>query len=823
MDEIRKNYKQLSPGEKRAFWITLLLGIIMAIFASQLFSDLIAPTTNLQTRLADAIPVVVSLTAFFTAGLYLNGKTVVGTWILYITTATSLLTAVFLAEGYGFPAASIILVIAVFLPTLIFQGRSISLVLLIGFALALLVIALDTFLPSTLNRIDIKPDDIRSANILTTIMVVIILAGIVFQYQRYPIRVKLIIAFIGLTALSVGVITTQYITITTRNLTKTIGLHVSREAQNKAVDLGNELNRIVNILIATSYDSGLQQSVKDRNQSYDQEHDIRNQVLEIDRQWQLFSASDQNNPLIYERLTNQATSAIKAISSRTPLIGNLFVIDAYGGLVATKQIDRQYDFFYESWWDKTHNSGFGAINISLRESSDTNGPFILINVPIIDREINQFIGVVGTEIPLEQFSTKFNADISLIGENAGFDIIFPGDPPKKFSYLSENIDPLIQGGDFLLKALVLAESQMYFQMNYEGKDSLVSIANVSDLHFSDYISSLKWQVAIYNPISDAFSPIETQRRASVAILLVIAPIGTAGALGLSQVLARPLQRLSEIAERFGSGDYGIRANIQTSDDEMNTLAKAFNNMADQTQSILAGLEKQVSDRTQAVITSAEVSRRLSTILDQQQLLISVVDEIQRAFGYYSVQIYLFDDEHENLLLMKGTGEAGKALLDRGHTIERGNGLVGRAAEMNSVIFITDTREEQNWLPIPLLPETKSELAIPITIGDHVMGVLDVQHNNSQDLSDQSAALLESIANQVAITLQNARLYKEAQQQADREAVILRISQKIQAETSIDRVLETAVRELGEALTLKRAVIQIESKYDNLTSIDKVSQ
>jgi GAF domain-containing protein len=99
----------------------------------------------------------------------------------------------------------------------------------------------------------------------------------------------------------------------------------------------------------------------------------------------------------------------------------------------------------------------------------------------------------------------------------------------------------------------------------------------------------------------------------------------------------------------------------------------------------------------------------------------------------------------------------------------------------------------------LLPETNSEAAVPIAISDKLLGVLDVQHNQIGGLQQTDLDLLQSIANQVAIGLLNARSYTDAQQRAEREARIASIGQKIQTTTSIESALQVTIRELGQSL------------------------
>ena len=215
----------------------------------------------------------------------------------------------------------------------------------------------------------------------------------------------------------------------------------------------------------------------------------------------------------------------------------------------------------------------------------------------------------------------------------------------------------------------------------------------------------------------------------------------------------------------------------------------------------SALLSRVEESTKALTLTAEISRQLTTILDADALLDALLGQIQTMFGYYYVQVYLLDKETNMLTLHGGTGQPGVnvAGLPGRQVVPLGVGMVGLAASRGTAIVVNDISESNIWLPNPNLPKTQAEVALPIILADEVIGVLDVHHHQLNGLSASDLATLETVASQLATALNNARLFEQAFQQATHEAQINRIAQRLEASTDVYSLVQSAAREIGQAL------------------------
>src|SRR5690606_32004079 len=175
---------------------------------------------------------------------------------------------------------------------------------------------------------------------------------------------------------------------------------------------------------------------------------------------------------------------------------------------------------------------------------------------------------------------------------------------------------------------------------------------------------------------------------------------------------------------------------------------------------------------------------------------------------YYVHIYLLDPKNERLRLVAGNGKPGPAKRVLQHSLNIGKGLVGRAAFLNSPVLVANTEESEAWVYNPDLPDTRSEVAVPISIGEEVLGVLDVQEDEKGALQEPDVEVLQTLANQVAVALRNARLFEASQQQAQREAQINETTQRIQQTNDLAEAMQVAIRELGRATGVQAVHVRL---------------
>lgn len=271
------------------------------------------------------------------------------------------------------------------------------------------------------------------------------------------------------------------------------------------------------------------------------------------------------------------------------------------------------------------------------------------------------------------------------------------------------------------------------------------------------------------------------RNIELSALLVVAAIALA-AFPLSDIMTTPVRRLTAVTDAVISGNLGARAKVET-EDEFGVLAGAINQMTSELQQNLIGLEQRVSDRThelekrslqfQAV---AEIGRAAATIRNPEELLSMVTRLISDRLNFYHVGIFLLEEEsgdakdqreekvHHYAVLRAANSEGGKRMLARGHKLMVGQqGIVGYVTGTGNPRIALDVGEDPQYFNNPDLPLTRSEMALALSIGGKIIGALDVQSIQAGAFVREDVAILQIMADLVAIAIENARLFTESEE------------------------------------------------------------
>jgi PAS domain S-box-containing protein len=209
----------------------------------------------------------------------------------------------------------------------------------------------------------------------------------------------------------------------------------------------------------------------------------------------------------------------------------------------------------------------------------------------------------------------------------------------------------------------------------------------------------------------------------------------------------------------------------------------------------------MAKRARELQAVAEVGTAVSTTLDLETIMQRVVDLAKSRFKLYHTHIYLLDDNNRTLTLAAGAGEVGRQMVAQGWQISmnRENSLVARAARSREGEIANDVRSEIGFLPNPLLPDTRSELAAPIIVGDKLLGVWDVQAAIPDYFTDEDVLIQATLATQLGVAMQNARSFAQSETTRQELSQLTRRLTRQSWQEYLDRQEEKEVRvAIGQA-------------------------
>ena len=250
-----------------------------------------------------------------------------------------------------------------------------------------------------------------------------------------------------------------------------------------------------------------------------------------------------------------------------------------------------------------------------------------------------------------------------------------------------------------------------------------------------------------------------------AIIIAVAAVAISAAS-----ITEPISTLAKTAENFAQGNLSDRASIDRQD-EIGALGKTYDQMATQLQDIIGRLEQRVADRTKELQDqtlrlriSAEIARDAASSHNLSELLDKAVTLIQERFGLYHTGIFLLDNNNEYAVLTASPTVAGKQMLGSNHKLRVGEmGIVGRVAFTGEPRITLDTDADVIHFNNPLLPKTRSEMALPLKVENRMIGVLDVQSDQQQAFDENDVAIMQILADQLATAIERTRLLQQVEQ------------------------------------------------------------
>jgi sigma-B regulation protein RsbU (phosphoserine phosphatase) len=223
----------------------------------------------------------------------------------------------------------------------------------------------------------------------------------------------------------------------------------------------------------------------------------------------------------------------------------------------------------------------------------------------------------------------------------------------------------------------------------------------------------------------------------------------------------------------------------------------------------ARLYSDLRRRADQLSAVAEAGRAVASILDLDELLEEVVTLIRRRFGYPFVHIYTVNPGRQQIIYQAGSGARSKALRGQGlvYSLEDPKGIIPWVARQGQAVLANDVTGDPRYRPSELLPtSTSAELAVPLIFGGGVLGVLDVQSDRRDAFSDEDKFLLEALADNVAIAIRNANLYRSEQWRRQVADSLREVAGLLSADLALDQVLDAILIELERTLPCDVAAI-----------------
>jgi len=235
-------------------------------------------------------------------------------------------------------------------------------------------------------------------------------------------------------------------------------------------------------------------------------------------------------------------------------------------------------------------------------------------------------------------------------------------------------------------------------------------------------------------------------------------------------LAKPIVQLRDAANRISKGDFAYKITEIPRTRELAELAIDFNAMTASLSGLINDLERRVADRTEDITRKTEqlraasyIARQTAEVQELTRLLNTVVDLVTDQFGYYHAGVYLVNEAGDEVTLHAASSEGGKRMMAREHSLKTNmQGIVNYVAAQKKPRIASDIGADAIFFNNPDLPMTRSQIAIPLMVRGRLLGVLDIHSDKPSAFTVQDIDVLGTLADQISVAIDNARLLEESQ-------------------------------------------------------------
>lgn len=758
-DSHQQNPTEIGTDAQReiyTFRIGLWTGILFITIS--IISTISTIQTGLYTFGGIVLTTIVAAISLMTAYLARHGKAKLGGAILVSSILLLSFSLPLFAKGQGISLAILTVVIVSGIARYTLTRQWALRATMVSLAVGLVIILADTFLPDPG-----IPNDPRVTNIMSTVLGVIYTIITLWQFGTYPLRTKLILAFLIITLVPITALGIYNNATTREILNKQADANLGSLAVETSLKIDTYLSSQLDILRTEAQQPSLVSSLqaRARNQAEAEAAALRTLLTfarkdpVFIRSYALLNARGQNVLSTDQSQVGEDESRYDyfkiPLLTGTPYVSNLV-------------FKSEHPFIYFTAPVRSEN---GSIIGVLRAEYEAVVLQSIVQSTVIEQNSGQRLAL---------FDQNTLMRIADTGARKELYRSFRGFSPQQTRALQEQqILPPGDPGTILSPSFELAQglenvaNQPRFSLSTAEQHSDVVVIGNS-------LSKQAWVDIAQQPEETIYAQAENQRRDNLLLSLGLTAFAVVAALSVSQIVSRPVTSLAKIAEQVTQGDLSARANIDT-DDEIGQLSRVFNTMTAQLRQTLSGLENRVEERTAELQTANEQSiqraRQLQSIADISKiitreqsidrLLPLIADVVSNQFGYYHVGIFLLDETRRAAVLQASNSPGGLRMLENGHKLLLGTGsIVGYAALTGKPRIALDVGEDAVFFNNPNLPETHSEMALPLVVRGGTIGVIDIQSKESGAFTRADIDILSILADQIAIAIENARLFRQTQ-------------------------------------------------------------